>query len=88
MPFQPAPPNHPSKSVGSRIDRIVSPLRPGNQVSQSAESLTGEARVKAAIFTLWQAMSDCIERGKSTEGILPGGLGSLPDSGIVLPQRG
>jgi len=61
-------------SITRRIDRIVSPLRPGNQMSQSADSLIGEARVKAAIFTLWQAMSDCIERGKRTEGILPGGL--------------
>jgi len=61
-------------TITRRIDRIVSPLRPGNQVSQSSESLAGEARVKAAIFTLWQSMSDCIERGKRTEGILPGGL--------------
>jgi L-serine dehydratase len=61
-------------TITRRIDRIVSPLRPGNQMAQAADSLTGEARVKAAIFTLWQAMSDCIERGKSTEGILPGGL--------------
>jgi L-serine dehydratase len=57
-----------------RIDRIVSPLRPGNKTTQVEESLSGEARVKAAIFTLWQAMADCIERGIATEGTLPGGL--------------
>jgi len=61
-------------TITRRIDRIVSPLRPGSQTTQSVETLTGEARVKAAIFTLWQSMSDCIERGKRTEGILPGGL--------------
>jgi L-serine dehydratase len=61
-------------TITRRIDRIVSPLRPGNQRSQAPDSLVGEARVEAAIFTLWQAMSDCIERGKLTEGILPGGL--------------
>jgi L-serine dehydratase len=61
-------------TIVRRIDRIVSPLRPGNERSQLEESLTGAARVEAAIFTLWQAMSDSIERGKHTEGILPGGL--------------
>jgi len=61
-------------TIVRRIDRIVSPLRPGNQMSQSEESLVGEERVKAAIFTLWQAMSECIERGIATEGTLPGGL--------------
>ena len=61
-------------TIVRRIDRIVSPLRPGNKMTQAEESLTGEARVKAAIFTLWQAMSDCIERGIATEGTLPGGL--------------
>ncbi len=61
-------------TIVRRIDRIVSPLRPGNTTTQLAESLAGEDRVKAAIFTLWQAMSDCIERGIATEGTLPGGL--------------
>jgi len=61
-------------TITRRIDRIVSPLRPGSQTSHEVESLAGEARVKAAIFTLWQSMSNCIDRGKSTEGILPGGL--------------
>lgn len=61
-------------TIVRRIDRIVSPLRPGNETTQVEESLRGEERVKAAIFTLWQAMSDCIERGIATEGTLPGGL--------------
>jgi L-serine dehydratase len=63
-------------TIVRRIDRIVSPLRPGTSelASQQVSELAGEARVKAAIFTLWQAMSDCIARGIATEGTLPGGL--------------
>lgn len=61
-------------TIVRRIDRIVSPLRPGSHVTQVEASLEGEERVKAAIFTLWQAMADCIERGIKTEGTLPGGL--------------
>ncbi len=66
-------------TIVRRIDRIVSPLRPdrlgpGNQMTQAEESLEGEERVKAAIFTLWQAMEDCMERGIRTEGVLSGGL--------------
>jgi len=33
-----------------------------------------EARVRAGIDAIWQTMKGCIERGISTEGILPGGL--------------
>lgn len=36
--------------------------------------LSPEATITAAILTLWQTMSDCIERGRNTEGTLPGGL--------------
>jgi L-serine dehydratase len=61
-------------TIVRRIDRIVSPLRPGNEMSQVVGSLSPEEQVKAAIFTLWQAMSDSIERGKRTGGVLPGGL--------------
>jgi L-serine dehydratase len=66
-------------TIVRRIDRIVSPLRPemrgpGEKTMQVEATLVGEARVKAAIFTLWKAMADCIERGIATEGTLPGGL--------------
>ena len=33
-----------------------------------------EARVRAGIGSIWQAMQDCVERGIAAEGILPGGL--------------
>jgi len=57
-----------------RIDRIVSPERPGNVRTLAIDSMTPEQRVTAAILTLWQSMSDCIARGIATEGTLPGGL--------------
>ncbi len=62
-----------------RIDRILSPLRPGNEMApapgQDAEAiLLDEGRVEAAILALWQAMGDSIQRGMRTEGVLPGGL--------------
>jgi L-serine dehydratase len=61
-------------TIVRRIDRIVAPLRPGQAMAMVEEPLVGEERVKAAIFTLWQSMTDCIERGIATEGTLPGGL--------------
>jgi L-serine dehydratase len=61
-------------TIVRRIDRIVSPERPGNVRTIPIDSMTPDQRVKAAILTLWQTMSDCIERGKTTEGTLPGGL--------------
>jgi len=37
--------------------------------------LREESEVRAGILHIWQVMQGCIERGMSTEGILPGGLG-------------
>jgi L-serine dehydratase len=62
-------------SITRRIDRIVSPLRPGNEAPHtSSEPLTPEQQVTHAILTLWQTMEQCIARGIATEGTLPGGL--------------
>jgi L-serine dehydratase len=61
-------------SITRRIDRIVSPTRPGNEAPPDMASLTPEEQIEAAIFTLWHTMEQCIERGIATEGILPGGL--------------
>jgi L-serine dehydratase len=61
-------------TIVRRIERIVSPERPGNVRTLHIDSMTPEQRITAAILTLWQTMSDCIERGKVTEGTLPGGL--------------
>jgi L-serine dehydratase len=40
--------------------------------AESDEAL--ESRVRSSIETIWQTMKGCIDRGVSTEGILPGGL--------------
>jgi L-serine dehydratase len=61
-------------TITRRIDRIVSPTRPGNEAPPDMASLTPEQQVEAAILTLWHTMEQCIERGLHTEGTLPGGL--------------
>ncbi|HVG27330.1 MAG TPA: L-serine ammonia-lyase [Acidobacteriaceae bacterium] len=62
-------------TITRRIDRILSPLRPDLASAPPAlQTLTPEGQIKAAILTLWQTMSDSIERGIRTEGTLPGGL--------------
>jgi len=61
-------------TIVRRIERIVSPERPGNEGAVPIESMTPEQRVTAAILTLWQTMQACIARGIATEGTLPGGL--------------
>jgi L-serine dehydratase len=61
-------------TIARRIERIVSPNRPGNEGAVPVDSMTPEQRVTAAILTLWQTMQDCIARGIATEGTLPGGL--------------
>jgi L-serine dehydratase len=61
-------------TIVRRIDRIVSPERPGNEGAVAVESMTPEQKVAAAILTLWQTMQACIARGIATEGTLPGGL--------------
>ncbi|MEZ5476081.1 MAG: L-serine ammonia-lyase [Thiolinea sp.] len=33
-----------------------------------------EAEIRSGLLHIWQVMQDCVERGCSTEGILPGGL--------------
>jgi len=61
-------------TITRRIDRIVSPARPGNEAPPDMSSLTPQQQVEAAILTLWHTMEQCIERGLHTEGTLPGGL--------------
>jgi L-serine dehydratase len=56
-------------TIVRRIDRIH---RFGH--NDTALTLSPEQQINAAILTLWQTMSDCIDRGIATEGTLPGGL--------------
>lgn len=61
-------------TIVRRIERIVSPERPGNEGAVPIDRMSPEQRVTAAILTLWQTMQACIARGIATEGTLPGGL--------------
>jgi len=61
-------------TITRRIDRIVSPARPGNDAPPDMATLSPEHQVETAILTLWHTMEQCIERGLHTEGTLPGGL--------------
>jgi L-serine dehydratase len=56
-------------TIVRRIDRIH---QFGH--NDTALTLSPEQQINAAILTLWQTMSDCIDRGIATEGTLPGGL--------------
>ncbi len=57
-----------------RIDRVVSPQRPGNETPLATGTLTPEQQVTTAILTLWKVMEESIAKGIATEGTLPGGL--------------
>lgn len=61
-------------TITRRIDRIVSPARPGNEAPPDMATLPPQQQIEAAILTLWRTMDQCIERGLHTEGTLPGGL--------------
>ena len=56
-------------TITRRIDRIHA----YGHVDHTA-ILTPQQQIEAAILTLWQTMSDSIDRGIATEGTLPGGL--------------
>jgi len=43
-------------------------------LQNGGSSVSGEARVRIGIETIWKTMRDCMDRGMATEGILPGGL--------------
>jgi len=53
------------RKTGLRIDQIV---------LENEKAMRSEEEVKAGILRIWQVMQDCVQRGISTSGILPGGL--------------
>ena len=77
-------------TITRRIDRIhtfgvnesrVAHVRDGSIIATvgvlprgPGSALSPEQQIEAAILTLWQVMSDSIDRGIATEGTLPGGL--------------
>ncbi len=58
------------------IDRVMLANECERQriVDPGASQEATEARVRAGITRIWEAMQACVERGIATEGILPGGL--------------
>ncbi|KIN61569.1 L-serine ammonia-lyase [Sulfitobacter noctilucae] len=54
-----------SKSSG----KSIAAMKRANEVSRN-----GEVHVKTGTKRLWQVMNECIDRGLSTDGTLPGGL--------------
>ncbi|TCP63111.1 L-serine ammonia-lyase [Rhodovulum bhavnagarense] len=70
-----APVPYPFHSAAEMLDMAA---RNGKSIAQlkRANELTlmGPAELDAGLARIWATMSDCIERGLSTDGILPGGL--------------
>ncbi|NLS12640.1 L-serine ammonia-lyase [Vibrio sp. SM6] len=55
-------------------------------VMQNERALLAEADIRSKYAAIWQAMSECMERGMSTEGILPGPL-RVPRRAAALRQQ-
>ncbi|MEL6283397.1 MAG: L-serine ammonia-lyase [Pseudomonadota bacterium] len=55
--------------MGKRTGLSVAEMKRANELTRLSS-----AELDAKLDQVWQAMSDCIERGLSSEGVLPGGL--------------
>ena len=70
-----APVPYPFKSASEMLDmarrsgKSIGAMKRANEIARN-----GEANLRAGTARIWQVMSDCIDRGLSTEGTLPGGL--------------
>jgi L-serine dehydratase len=70
-----APVPFPFKSAADMLEmahqsgKTIAQMKRINELSR-----IDEARLRSGTRRLWQVMNDCIERGLSTDGILPGGL--------------
>ncbi len=49
--------------------KTIAQMKKANEISRK-----GETDMSAGVKRIWQVMNDCIERGMTTDGILPGGL--------------
>ena len=71
-----APVPYPFKSASEMLQMAgqsglsIAQMKRANEVSRN-----GEVRLRTGTARLWQVMNDCIDRGLTTDGILPGGLG-------------
>ncbi|MBK0328370.1 L-serine ammonia-lyase [Rhodobacteraceae bacterium F11138] len=70
-----APVPYPFKSAAEMLKmarssgKTIAAMKRANEIARG-----GEANLSKGTARLWQVMNDCIDRGLSTEGILPGGL--------------
>ena len=70
-----APVPFPFKSAAEMLDMAKSSGKSIAQMKRDNEvSRNGEVHLRSGTKRLWQVMNDCINRGLSSEGILPGGL--------------
>ncbi len=66
---------YPFKSAAEMLEmsqssgKSIAQMKRANEVSRN-----GEIHLKTGTKRLWQVMNDCIDRGLTTDGILPGGL--------------
>jgi len=70
-----APVPHPFKSAAEMLQmandsgKSVAQMKAANERSRG-----GDVSLKTGLTRIWEVMNDCIERGLTTEGTLPGGL--------------
>ena len=70
-----APVPYPFKSAAEMLEmaetsgKTIADMKRANEISRG-----GPANLKSGIARIWQVMNDCIDRGLTTDGILPGGL--------------
>lgn len=70
-----APVPFPFKTAAQMLEMSTASGRTIAEMKRSNESARGGVdNLKTGTRRLWQVMSDCIDRGLNTEGILPGGL--------------
>ncbi|WP_026756200.1 L-serine ammonia-lyase [Sediminimonas qiaohouensis] len=66
---------YPFKSAAEMLEmahssgKTIAQMKTANETSRG-----GDQSLKSGLTRIWQVMDDCIERGLSTDGILPGGL--------------
>ncbi|MFX0545845.1 L-serine ammonia-lyase [Roseovarius sp. S1116L3] len=70
-----APVPYPFKSAAEMLQmcetsgKTIAQMKKANEISRK-----GETDMTAGVKRIWQVMNDCIERGMTTDGTLPGGL--------------
>ncbi|MET4101731.1 L-serine dehydratase [Roseovarius sp. MBR-78] len=55
--------------MAERSGKSIAEMKRANEIARG-----GAENLRGGVARLWQVMNDCIERGLSTDGILPGGL--------------